>query len=313
LLLLAVLMFARQQTRMHWVFLVLAHALLLTINILTTLLLVLLSVHLVGLAYRMSILDKSRIQRELLQYVCLVILAFITAILLLAPLWFSIIHSFFVTDMVSDFDSRGKWGWFRSVDSMLSVFTPRHFWDNGSHVSRAEIYPHASLEKSNALIAYMGIAASLVSACALVRHDSRKLLTGVLLVMVIFPVVRIFGGAPFVDYIPIVRSIGSQYWGCMAAIALPLLLASGIQRIHQGEFSLSLPCIVFAVQAMALGWLWFRLGWPRDNPYTLYTAAVILLAVMVMGMLFAARLQLLRPVWVSMLLVIVVVLELVPI
>lgn len=279
LLLLSVLVFVRKQSWNNWVVLVLAHAVLLTVSILNVLLLVFITVHIVGIGYCLACAPAQPRPRLIVcaHYVGSVALGAVVVMLLVAPLWFPVVHSFFITDIASDFSGRSRWGWTRSIDGLLSWFTPRHFWVEQSHISRVTLYPEAHLEKTEGLIAYTGIVSSLVAACTPFRCHKFTPLFSVLAVLVLFPALRIFGLAPFVDDIPVLRSIGNQYWGCMSAIALPILVAFGVQQIRIGRIARLPVGLVLAVQMCALGWLYSRLGLPVDFHHRVYVLLIVLL------------------------------------
>ncbi|HSC75269.1 MAG TPA: hypothetical protein VLB90_03410, partial [Pseudomonadales bacterium] len=278
-LLFAVLFFIQKESIWRWTLLVFAHALLLVACFMPVLVLVFLSVHLIGFSFFVSCRsNKESISVFLLsRYIVMVFSAFIAAVLLEGVLWFPVINSFFITDMVRDFDNRilPKP---RSMENFLSVFTPRHFWENYSHVARSEIYPGAGLEKNQSLVAHTGIVAAVLASYAFcLKGKQWSLLVWLCLFLFLFPYARIFGFADFVSYLPIMRSIGNQYWGGMSAIALFVLVAFGIQNIRSGNTS-SLPAVVvLLLQVIAFGLLYNKLGFSVTAPYRLYIYVAIFL------------------------------------
>ena len=292
-LLFSILFFIQKNSLWRWFFLVLSHAILLTINILTTLSIVLITVHLLGLVYFIfGSGDRRRTILEVFQYGVLIISAVIVAFMLVGPLWFPIVDSFFVTDMVGDFNTRTKWGWTRSIDSLLSVFTPRHFWDDGSHVPRFSIYPQAGLEKNDNLIAYLGVVVSLVASCAF-ANTRRQYLAVIWLAwaLLVLSYMRIFGFSEWMEYVPVLRSIGGQYWGCMAAVVMPLLVAFGLHNIRLGKVPVIPLLLVLLLQWSAFAWLWWRLGWPTISLYSHYVVLYLFFGALAGGLLLLAKRQ----------------------
>ncbi len=281
-LLFAVLFFVQRQTIYRWILLVIAHAILLTINILTTMTLVLITVHLLGVAYWISVNATARkvLPVALLRYLGLMLSGFLAAFLLDAPLWFSIVDSFFVTDMVTDFENRAMQPP-RNINNLLSVFTPRHFWWELAQPPRFMLYPDAGLEKSNGLIAYTGIAGALLAGYGVGKKGwQESLLPITCIVLVLLCYFRIFGYLDFINYLPVLRSIGNQYWGCMGAIALLFLVAFGIQNICSNN-ACSVPAmVVLLFQAIAFGLLYKKLGFYVGFPYSLYLWVAIFLFIL---------------------------------
>lgn len=271
LLLFAVLYFSQRQSLGRWIFLVVSHAILLTVNILTTLSLVLIVVHLLGMAFFLFASGSQRPSLlEFLRYSIKVVTAIVTALMLVAPLWFPIIQSFFVTDMVADFENRAPQK-ARGLENFLSVFTPRHFWESLSHISRIDIYPDAGLEKNESLIAYAGIFTTVLAACGVCRKNREmSVIAWICFFLIVFSYARIFGFAGFVSYMPVMRSIGNQYWGCMSAIALTVLVAFGVRNIQRGNVHWISAAIVLLLQMSAFFVLYNRLGFPTVFPYFQY-------------------------------------------
>lgn len=276
-LLCAVLFFAQRQTICRWVLFLIAHAVLLTINILTTMTLVLITVHLLGVVYWTSVNTQGRkfLVTALMRYLGLVFFGFVAAFLLVSPLWFPIVDSFFLTDMATDFENRAVQP-ARSVDNLLSVFAPSHFWRELAQPPRFMLYPDAGLEKSNGLIAYTGIAGALLAGYGVSKKGwQESILPVTCMALVLLCYFRIFGYLNFVNYLPVLRSIGNQYWGCMSAVALSVLVAFGIHNIRMGQYRVLPVLFVLLLQCVGFFLLLIDLGVPGLLEYKVYLFADI--------------------------------------
>lgn len=265
LVLFSVLNFCRSQNILSWLFVVLAHLIIFLANIMTTLTLTLLAVHVLSVAFFFSLSGGLPQGFRALPLYCLqVALAVIFAISLLGFQWFPVIHSFFVTDMATDFSAR-KLPVPVGMENLLSVFTPKHFWDFFGHQHRTDLYPNMNLETKTPRFSYLGMLASVVAVCAVSgSKPPKKWLAFAGLAIAVFSYARVFGLAGFVDYIPVLHSIGNQYWGCAAAVVLPLLVVLGVQNIAEGKISALAVCFVLLLQALGFLYLYNKLGMPTS-------------------------------------------------
>lgn len=265
MILFALLQLCQRRNLASWLFVVFAHAVILLANIMTTLMLTLLAVHVLSLVFYCSCSGGFRSAiKQLPSYVMQVALAVLFAVVLLGFLWSSVIHSFFVSDMVSDFEGR-KLPRPVGVENLFSVFTPQHFWDFFGHQHRTDLYPNMNLETKTPRFSYLGMLASVVAVCAVSgSKPPKKWLAFAGLAIAVFSYARVFGLAGFVDYIPVLHSIGNQYWGCAAAVVLPLLVVLGVQNIAEGKISALAVCFVLLLQALGFLYLYNKLGMPTS-------------------------------------------------
>lgn len=316
MLLCSVLMFAKRSTVTTWLWMVLAHGVIFLANIMTTLILVLLTVHALGLAFFVDEKVKSRRDiASLVRYLLTVFAAGLSALCLVGFLWLPVLQSFFITDMAADFDKRvlpKPVG----VENLLSIFTPKHFWDVFGHADKTGLYPHANLEKKVPHIANLGIVAAVVAANAWRRRSDRcGFLVAIGTVLLVLAYCRIFGWAGFIDALPVLHSIGNQYWTCMAALALAPLVAVGVQNLVDGRIHLVPMLAVLSVQLAGFFVLYQRLGMPELSVVRLHVIAVMawMLFVVLMLLVFLFflrwRADRLRK-WLSGVVVLALVLEL---
>lgn len=269
-LLYALFRFSEKQNLLRFVWLVLAHMLLLLITFLPTLILVLLTVHLINLVY---FYKKKNVPRHL----GLVFLSGVTAFLITGALWWPVIDSFFVSDIISDFNSRSGQV-FRGPDNLLSIFTPKHFWENYSGSIPGVVYPGIITEMDASVIAHTGIFAGVIASFSLPGHHSRFRPTILLCtLLLVCSYARVFGLMDFMDHLPVFRSIGVQYWGCVSAISLVILVAFGMENILSAKISLLAPVVVLFLLGFFFLVLFAKLGFVNTMPYHQYLKIILFL------------------------------------
>lgn len=286
LLLYSMLGFSEKQTCHRFVWLVLAYTPLLLITFLPTVLLVLFTLHVITIAW---FLQTKRSTKDLAIYIYLSGIALLTAFLLVAPLWFPIIDSFSVSNMLTSYQSRSL-QLPRDISNLLSVFTPKHFWQNYSGMFPSTLYPNAGLERNVELIAHAGIFTALIASYAFSGKPSKtNILIPACVVLFLFSYARIFGFVPFINSIPIIRSISMQYWGCMSSIALIILTAYGCQNILIRKTNCIPAVMVMVILAAAFLNLLFLLGFTDIPPYHRYLKIVIYTFFMACGLIWIIR------------------------
>lgn len=278
IVLFALLQFCQRRDLPSWLFVVFAHAVILLANIMTTLMLTLLAVHVLGVAFYVGLAGGARQGTKGFPIYCLhIVLAVVCAVALLGFLWVPVIDSFFVTDMVSDFDKRmlpKPIG----IENFLSIFSPQHFWDVFGHIQRVDLYPDAGLEKKSPHITYLGITTFLVAVCALGRNKIvQHWVACVGIALLVFAYARVFGAMGFVDHLPVLHSIGNQYWGCMAAVVLPVLVALGVQNIREEKLPIVAVCVILLLPMVGFIYLYSRLGMPSSSIQMLHVVIAIVL------------------------------------
>ncbi len=276
LVLFSVLNFCRSQNILSWLFVVLAHLIIFLANIMTTLTLTLLAVHVLSVAFFFSLSGGLPQGFRALPLYCLqVALAVIFAISLLGFQWFPVIHSFFVTDMATDFSAR-KLPVPVGMENLLSVFTPKHFWDFFGHIQKSDLYIDAGLEKRTPRFSYIGIVASMVAMCAWrwkIERYGWVVISGC--VLLVFSYARVFGLVGFIDHVPVLHAIGNQYWGCVAAVILPVLVVLGLQNIQKQTIPTLAVLAVLLLQAIGFVYLYNRLGIPSSEKQTSHVVVAV--------------------------------------
>ncbi|MEZ5493448.1 MAG: YfhO family protein [Pseudomonadales bacterium] len=265
IVLFSLLRFGQHRDLSSWLLVVLAHVIIMLANIMTTMMLTLLAVHALGLAFYFGSAGGFGYGvKKLYSYFFLITLAVASAFVLLGFLWFPVVHSFFVSDIATDFEAR-KLPRPVGIENLLSIFTPEHFWDFFGHQHRVGLYPNAGLETKTPRFSYLGMLASVVAVCAIGKNQaSQKCLAAAGVAIVVFSYARVFGLASFVDHIPVLHSIGNQYWGCAVSVVLPLLVVIGVNNIRERKTSLPIVALVLSLQAVGFLYLYYRLGLPSS-------------------------------------------------
>ncbi len=271
LVLFALLWFCQRRDLVSWLLVVFVHAAIMLANIMTTFMLTLIAVHALSMAFYFGCAGGVRQGcKEFPLYFMQIAAAVFFSIALLGFLWFPVVDSFFVSDMASDFAAR-KLPKPVGIENLLSIFTPEHFWDFFGHESRVDLYPQAALETRTSRFSYLGIIASLVAVCALgIKNPAQKMVAVVGAVLVVFSYARIFGLAGFVDYLPVLHSIGNQYWGLLASVVLTVLVVFGVQSIREGNIPILAVIVVLLLQAIGMLYLYKKLGLPESPKQLLH-------------------------------------------
>jgi len=272
-LLYSLMVFTHKQSLLRWIFIALMHALMLTITFLPTLVLILLITHILNFSYY---LQKKNYFKSTALYISMLSLASITGFLLVSFLWFPIIDSFFVTDIVSKFQDRLTQPT-HHFENLLSVFTPKHFWETTAPIVHSTLYPNVKLENNGEwLIAYTGVFPAIIASYAISKKlKQSNYFTGAAILILLFSYARIFGLAGFINHIPLAAGIGIQYYGCLSSVALIFLVAQGIENIKSNNF-IHIPAII-VLSIMIIGFLilYFKLGFVSLMPYKKYLSIFI--------------------------------------
>jgi hypothetical protein len=289
LLLYALIGFSKQQSILRWIAVAIVHALMFTLTMLPTLLLVLVTTHMLNLAWLFSSLEGKR-RIPFLKAITLLVWAGFTGLCLTGFLWIPVLDSFFVSDMLGKYQSRSIQPT-HQIESVLSIFTPKHFWQACSQMLHTGLYPAANLEKDESLIAYIGIFPAILASFAIpknIRETQGIVLVSILLLL--FSYARVFGLTGFIDHIPIVANISIQYFGSISAIALIMLVAYGVENIQRGNFTIFPAIAVIAIIVAAFLILYFKLGFVDRQPYHQYLKIILLqIALAIMAIFLLTR------------------------
>lgn len=174
---------------------------------------------------------------------------------------------------------------FASWPHALSLLTPKHFWESNGGLAPAglarseyDIVPHAG-------VLFVALAAQAAPRAPLTRGAW---------VVIAVVLARCFGVPPIATWLselPGLRVIRWQFWTAGLGLVLPLLVASGVDRLRAGA-SPRASATFGLVGALLVGALLARLGWPAGSLFQTYVlVTVALLVVGVVAVHRAGRVQ----------------------
>lgn len=234
LLLLSTLSFSSKPSALTWVGVVIAHALIFSITMVSVLVVVLMTVHIINIVY---LIEHNRLRwtnSQIIKTVAGIFLGGIVAFLLVAPVWFPILEYLLSGDLAGVYGGRNYPH--HSNDNLLSIFTPFHYWESYSYLRIPEI-KQAGVQIVSQLLPHLGIVAIILAASifnkSMLNIMNKRVLILALGALVIFSYARVFGFFPFnsVDKLPILKIISPQYWGAMGGISFSLLVAYAVQGL----------------------------------------------------------------------------------
>lgn len=151
-----------------------------------------------------------------------------------------------------------------SLINLLSLFTPKHFWESyaGMQIPRA-----GPVSKYWPFVHHFGIVGPLLAAHAffsLRRHTAA--VVWVAFGCVLTAAGQIFGLFPFtlIDRLPFFSFVYNEYWSCLLALGLVVLVAYGLEAIsHRNAFGMP-AALVSTVIISSYFFLLGVLGFPQD-------------------------------------------------
>jgi hypothetical protein len=130
-----------------------------------------------------------------------------------------------------------------SLINILSLFTPKHFWESYVAMRLPATAPAGPFEKN---IFHLGVIAPLIavhSLSRLTRQTAPIVITAAACLLA--SVGQIFGIVPFtlIDSLPFFSFIQNDYWPCMACLSLTVMVAYGFDGISETN-SFSFPYVL---------------------------------------------------------------------
>lgn len=273
----------------------LASALLLAETFLPTTVLVLVTVHVLALACGAP---HWRGIGDALRQLGIQGAASVLGFLVVAPLWFPILESLQLVDLTHYDDKTIRPA---RIRALLSVATPKHFWESYSAFARTRFFDDQTLfvgRIESTRIYHLGIIALFVAAQAFT--GARKRIQPIVWVatgLVIIALGRTFGLPPFVwlEHLPVFGAFNLQYWGAMVCLSFCILVGYGIDSFGPGAIRSWSTWVVFTGFASCFGYLLYHVGWP-DGTSIAATHLTVLLGIVTV-VLFAFLLAARRPAW----------------
>ncbi len=254
LLLGALMAFVRAPSGARFVLAVAANAMILATTFLPVAFLTFASVYTLAAAYAFSVVDTPgsvSFGRRLLVIVLLVV-SFIAALLLMAPLYLPIVESLSLVDSVEMYVKRVFCP--VSLRNLIGLISPKHFWESYSAID-AQLFtsdPKGQIRLGNGAF-HLGIVPIVVATLALTSNWSRKRVLFAAAFLFVTALGRIYDVNPIAQIMSQVygvSSLGCQYWWAMVAITFPFLVAFGFDALLGEDRSVF---ALVAVYALILG------------------------------------------------------------
>lgn len=278
--------FARNPSIARYLFLVLANIIILSTTFLPTCFLLLLGIYGISVGYILSL--RIRLKRSLSNYVLTVVLMQFSAAFLalssLSYLYLPIVESFKVVDPISMYNARVFYP--ANLNSLLSFFSPRHFWDEYSQLSEfASPSPqHPNLWLTNVMFHFGVVPSVIVASVLCLKLGWRTPIVVATLAVLAASLGRIFNVpliSTIIGLLPGLKSIGEQYWFIAVAIAFPLLVGFGFDALRRRSKLRWLPILlVFGVVISSLIHIYANYG--INIPFKGYTRNSVIFLVLLM-------------------------------
>lgn len=280
LLLLAMVSYTRAASLQNTIGVIGAHVLFLATTFTPTAVLCGIFVYAITFALRISE-NPRRIRQLTLTVAPIPIVALAVLSFLYAPTFYA-----FATYLAtfSQYNSRRTPG--VSLINLLSLFTPKHFWESYAGMQIPRVGP---VSKYWPFVHHFGIVGPLLAAHAFFRP--RRYTAAVIWVAfgcVLTATGQIFGIFPFtlIDLLPFFSFVYNEYWSCLLALGLVVLVAYGMEAIsRQNAFGMPaafVSTIIISSYFFLLGVLGFpQDGWPAKYLiifWGILVSAVVLLA-----------------------------------
>lgn len=274
ILLLSLVAFADQPSRARAILSVVAHALMFSVTFFPTMVLTTLTCHALALAYGLGRV-RSRQGRLLLLafHVAGPLLAVGLLSFLYLPVFDAYLHQ---VNTWSEYSHRVITPW--SPVNLLSLFTPKHFWESYRAMEIQPSWPSLPIER---WVPHLGIIASLVAASGLTRPNRLSALAWACLGLIVLALGVAFGLFPFtlVQSLPFFSFVRNEYWPALALLPFSVLVGLGFEALGPKSAFGLVGMAVWALIAGAFVFLGARLGFPQSAHTRLYVGVTVFLLV----------------------------------
>jgi hypothetical protein len=250
----AMLAFTNRQTSGNAFLAIAANLLLLSTTFTPTAVLALLVVYGITLSFGLTQLPHQK-----LRFVAISLAIPSVSLLLLGFMYLPILDAYSTyLQTISDYNARRTPG--ISLINLLSLFTPKHFWESYFAMRLPATAPAGSYYDRTF---HLGLIGPLIAVHSLSRLTRRT--APVLITMVAFfsaSVGQIFGIFPFtlIDSLPFFSFVRNDYWFCMVCLSLMVMVAYGYDAISDTN-AFSYPCVlIVAVIVCSFFFLYHYLG-----------------------------------------------------
>ncbi len=190
-------------------------------------------------------------------------------------------------DTVGQYQSRLTPGY--SLVNLLSLFTPKHFWESYRAMHRPA--GASAAEGYEMFVDYLGIAGTLLAANAVFCRARLRLPVALLGFLFLCAVGQMFGLFPFtlIDHLPFFSFVRNEYWACLASLALVFLAAIGLDAVSSKRGFSYLTMLVLSVIACSFFYLLGHVGMPTEPIIRSYLTVLVVITAATAGLLLLAR------------------------
>jgi len=232
----------------------------LSVTFAPTCFLTLLTGHLIGISYAVSL--KKYSWRGLACLTGLQGAALMFAFFALGFLYFPIFETLQTVDSVAAYNARQFVH--SNYNSVLSFFSNKHFWEEYCPPSLVG----GQIQITNGMLNF-GAAASIVAACAFAVNGHLRPIALTCLTLFALTIARVYGIPPvdqLVEFTPGFRSIGQQYWLICTASTYVVLVPLGIESIKLRLPRVWIPAaFTTSIILTATAYLYLKLGFVQPN------------------------------------------------
>lgn len=246
----AVLMHAKAPSALRFIALCLSFALVLTCTFMPTTIVSIIGIYVVALAYLSSRIAAREVSyRTALSIVAVQAFAGVMAFALLAFIYFPVLENLESTGLLKNYVARV---YFPAVfpAGILALFSPSLFFESynarETQTSLQGVYLNT--------VYHLGLVAFAMAGCALSRSKTRfRIAAAVCGLSVLFFLGNIYGIPilrPIVESLPIVGSIGNQYWWMSVVLPLTIMIGLGLDNVRLGRARV-MPALLLLAVAIA--------------------------------------------------------------
>ncbi len=261
----AVLMHSRSPGALRFIGLCLTFALVLSCTFAPTTIVSIIGVYVVVLAYLAHRVASREISFKAAAYtVGLQALAGVVAFSILAVIYLPVIENLESTAMLKNYVARV---YFPAVfpAGILALFSPSLFYESYNLREPATVIKQVYVNT----VYHFGLVAAVLAACAIYRQKGKfRLVAWVCSAAVLFFLGNIYGLPilrPIVAALPIIGSIGNQYWWMSVVVPLIVLVGLGLDNIRAGQSRLLPALAVLGVAIAGAIYLWHVYGLGEPN------------------------------------------------
>lgn len=283
----AALSFITRRSVLSWSAVVLAFALFFSCTFMPTTITSLIAMSVVVLGFLLNGIRSDQFTHKQSGMLLLMLAAALSAsILLLAPLYFPLLENLPSLGTLDDYSKRIFWP-LRFPYAIPSFFSSSHLFESYNAMEQTAIFWAEDGSVTGNTVFHSGIIAIAIVGCAFAKRvDNFKWLPRLCAISVAFVIFRLFDPVWIqvtIGKLPIVGSIGSQYWWPVIMLSMTLLIGFGINNLERRQFRVLPSLILLAVGGAAYAYVFSHYG--LHEPNIDYKRASLLLTLVLVLML----------------------------